>query len=341
VTVLVTGAAGFLGINVVRRLARDGHQVVGFDTVELPESARTAAFGDLPNVVDVRGDVCRPDDLANVMRTYEVTRVVHLGAVTVARDESPERTGTAVRVNVVGTANVLAACARHNVGRCLIVSSSAVYGDTVFGTAPVTEDVTPVPRSVYGITKLAAEELAAAALRRDGVDTVVARVTALFGPWERPTCSRTLPSPLWQLLAMADAGQRVTVASGGHRDWTYVEDAAAALAALLTAKRPRYRVYNVGCGAVWSPAVLAELLKMTQPGFDYTVAESDTNLSYGDDLNRKRHPLDSSRLRTEYGIAFAGPESACRRYYEWWQQYRHHVNQPLCAGWRNQSQIVR
>lgn len=331
-TVLVTGAAGFLGINMVRRLANDGHRVVGLDTTTLSQSVRSAAFGDLPDVVEVRGDICRPGDLADAISRYRVTRVVHLGAVTVARDEGPARTRTAVRVNVVGTQNVLAACAQHRVLRCVIASSSAVYGDTVFGPAPVTEEAPATPQSLYGVTKLAAEELAAAALLRDGVDAVVARVTALFGPWERPTGSRSLPSPLWQMLAMADAGTRVTVAGGGHRDWTYVEDAAAALATLLTAARPRHRVYNVGCGVVWSPAVLAELLKASQPGFDFAVAECETNLNYGDDLTRTRQPLDSGRLRTEYGIAFASPESACRRYHLWWQQYRHHVSQPLAGG---------
>jgi len=328
-TVLVTGAAGFLGINMVRRLASDGHRVVGLDTVTLPRGVRSAAFGDYPHVVDVRGDVCRPGDLADAIGRYRVTRIVHLGAVTVARDEGPARTHTAVRVNVAGTQNVLAACAQHRVARCVIASSSAVYGDAVFGPEPVAEGASVTPQSLYGITKLAAEELAIAALLRDGVDAVVARLTALFGPWECPTGSRTLPSPLWQILTMADAGRRITVAGRGHRDWTYVEDAATALASLLTAARPRHRIYNVGCGVVWSPAVLAELLKTSHPGFDFAVAERETNLNYGDDLTRTRQPLDSGRLRSEYGTVFASPESACRRYYLWWQQYRHHVSQPL------------
>lgn len=326
--VLVTGATGFLGINLVRRLAQDGHRVVAFDTVRLSGELRAAAFGDLPEILEVQGDVCQPTALTEVMDRYQVTRVVHLGAVTVAPDASPAQHHTAVRVNVAGTQNVLAACVQKRVLRCVVASSSAVYGDAVFGHEPVTEQVPAAPRSLYGITKLAAEELTNAAVLRDGLDAVVARITALYGPWERPTGSRALASPLWQVMSLAEAGHKVTISSRGHRDWTYVEDAAAALAVLATAARPQHRIYNVGCGAVWSPTVLAEILKTSGLGFEFAVDDHQSNLNYGDDLTRKRQPLDSGRLRTEYGSVFSSPQVACHRYHLWWQQNHRVISHP-------------
>lgn len=306
-TVLVTGGDGFLGRNVVEALHAAGHTVVSVD----PRHATGRPPG---GAGQIRADVTDPVALRRAFAPGTVDAVVHLAAATIGPHDD---VAAGIRLNVVGTQTVLRIAQDAGVRRCLVLSSTAVFGDAVYGHRPLDEEMHPTPVSAYGVSKYAAESLTRQAnAESPSFEAVVVRVPALFGPWERETPQRTLMSPPLQLVRALDTGEQVVLARGGHRDWTFAPDVAQAILGLLAAPRLEHETYHLGCGQTWNLAVLADLMVERNLPVSYTTAET-TSLAYGDDLQRHRVPLDPSRAVAELGVACAPPRAACGRYLDW------------------------
>lgn len=219
-SVLVTGAAGFLGRHVVDRLHRTGHHVTGLDLRD----------GEGIGVTE-RADIRRPLRLRPFARADVVVHLAALGGVqpSLAAPEAYHRT------NVIGTAHVLAACRAAGVARVVIASSSSVYGHC---PRPAGETRAPRPLSPYAVTKLGAEALAAS-FAGPALEIVVVRPFTVVGPGQRPDMlvSRLLagePLRLWDF----------------ERDFTPVSAVAGAIARACTAPMASpYEVFNLGTGA--------------------------------------------------------------------------------------------
>lgn len=141
--VLVTGASGFVGLNVVEALLARGDEVAAFGDVGMPERAR-AAFGALPGrCVEALGDVRDERTVARAFEAHAPQKVVHAAALTPGPRTERAMAAAAVEVNVLGTLRVLEAAARSRVERVVLLSSAAVYGDSGFGAAPLDEAETP------------------------------------------------------------------------------------------------------------------------------------------------------------------------------------------------------
>src|SRR5262245_4876495 len=152
--VLVTGAAGFIGSHLCRRLVAEGHEVVGFD--DLSEGDEGSNLADVPEARLVEGDVRDADAVADAAAGCEV--IFHQAARKSVPRSVAEPEAFA-EVNVGGTLNVLLAA--RDVGAAVVfASSSSVYGDQ--DAFPLREDLEPRPRSPYAATKLAGEGLARA-----------------------------------------------------------------------------------------------------------------------------------------------------------------------------------
>lgn len=307
-TTLVTGGDGFLGRNVVEALHAAGHTVWSVDA--------RAGSGNLPDGVRwIRADVTDPVALRQVLVPGAADSVVHLAAATIGRDDD---VAAGTRLNVVGTQNVLRTAQEAGVRRCLVLSSTAVFGDAAYGDRPIDEDVNPTPVSAYGISKVAAESLVRHANAEvSSFEAVVIRVPALFGPWEHETPQRALMSPPLQLVRALGASEPVVLARGGDRDWTFAPDVAQAILALLVTPRLEHDLYHLGCGQTWNLAVLADLMGERGLQLSYTTAVTRTSIIYGDDLRRRRVPLDARRAVAEIGVAFSPPRVACGRYLDW------------------------
>jgi UDP-glucose 4-epimerase len=173
VQILVTGAAGRIGSKVVPELARHGHTVKALDRRQMPPEVRHAAE-------TVYADLTDPLAMLNAVRGCEA--VAHIGAIpapTVPPDEL-------LRLNVVGTQNVLEAAAAHDIPRVVLTSSVGALGFS-FPTHPCLPDYLPVdtahprrPQDVYGLSKLMNEESAAAMTRLNGMTTIVLRPPAVW-----------------------------------------------------------------------------------------------------------------------------------------------------------------
>lgn len=238
--VLVTGAAGFIGSHLVRRLRAEGERVVGVDAFR----GTTTAARAVARLDELQGDpgfdlvTCDlADDGADLASlTRDAAAVFHLAARPGARDGD---VAMLRRDNVRATVRLLEAAAATGVPDLVLASSSSVYGDAG-ADVPSREDGPVAPLSVYGQTKLDAEHLCRAAPIR----ARVVRLFTVYGPHQRPDMAFA------RFVAAALAGGQAPryQATGSARDYTFVTDAVDGLIrALRCGTAP---VYNVSGGAV-------------------------------------------------------------------------------------------
>jgi UDP-glucose 4-epimerase len=213
VKVLVTGGAGFIGTNLVRRLLVEGHEPIAFDDFS------TGLESNLTGL-DVRVERGSLVDTEAVARAADgVDAIVHLAA----RGSVPRSVEYPVathEVNATGTLHVLEAARRHGV-QVIMSSSSSVYGANPL--LPKIERTWTQPLSPYAASKLAGEGYMLGYQASYGLPTLVFRFFNVFGPWQRPDHDYAAVVPKWLWRALA--GQAIEVHGDGTqtRDFTYVD----------------------------------------------------------------------------------------------------------------------
>jgi nucleoside-diphosphate-sugar epimerase len=297
--ILVTGAAGFVGLNVTRVLATRGHRVVALDHRSPDQAVYRFLAGVADRVAWARADVREGPSVLQLLRAHGVGRVIHAAAVTATRaDWEQERAGDLFAVNVLGTIATLQAARTVEVDRVVVVGSGAAVG---FGPPdrPVPEEAPAAPTELYGISKYAAER---AAIRLRDVlqmDIVVVRMAQPYGPMERPSPDRAVLSPIAEWVEAAAAGRAIEApALDGARDWIYVEDVADAYARLVEAERLGHGLYNLGPGANVPVRDVLDAIRRAWPRAEVVVrADATPNPNLAAD--RLRGPLQVQRLADE------------------------------------------
>ncbi len=251
-TVLLTGAAGFIGMHVSLALLARGETVVGIDNlndyydVSLKE-ARLARLTTHENFSFVRGDIA---DLDTVMAASKgVDRIVHLAAQAGVR-YSMENPGAYIQANIVGHMNMLEAARALGDGlrHMVYASSSSVYGGNTKLPFSV-EDQVDNPVSLYAATKKSDELMSNAYAVTYGIPLTGLRFFTVYGPWGRPDMSAYI------FTRKIVDGDPIPVFNNGdmQRDFTYVDDIVSGVLSVLDlpAKpnadgKPAHRVYNLG-----------------------------------------------------------------------------------------------
>ncbi len=251
-TVLVTGAAGFIGFHLSKALLARGEDVVGFDNfdpyydVRLKE-ARAAELGKNPRFRMVRGDLADDGVFAGVLADRSIDRVAHLAAQAGVR-YSLTHPEVYIRTNIIGHFNVIEACRRRgDIKHLVYASSSSVYGGNEKLPFSV-EDKIDKPVSLYAATKAANELVSHAYSHLFAVPATGLRFFTVYGPWGRPDMS------LWIFTKAILEGKPIPLFNGGEmrRDFTFVEDIVAGVIAALDRppvagdKKAAHRVYNLG-----------------------------------------------------------------------------------------------
>ncbi|RRN79492.1 SDR family NAD(P)-dependent oxidoreductase [Pseudoxanthomonas sp. SGD-10] len=244
-TVLVTGAAGFIGAYICRALAARGDQVVGLDNYNDyydPALKRDRVAALCPRVDIRRLDLADRQGLAALFAEVRPRRVVHLAAQAGVR-YSLQNPHAYVASNLEGFVNVLEQCRHGDVEHLVYASSSSVYGDSA--TPPFSEDQrVDRPRSLYAATKAANELMAYTYAQLYGLRATGLRFFTVYGPWGRPDMA-----PLLFSRAVL-AGRPIEVFNHGRmqRDFTHVDDiVAGVLGALDRADGgERHEVFNLG-----------------------------------------------------------------------------------------------
>ncbi len=243
--VLVTGAAGFIGFHLARRLLERGDSVVGVDNlnayydVALKE-ARLARLRQFPAFAFERADLA---DRAAMERVFAAggrfDAIVNLAAQAGVR-YSVENPHAYVEANVVGFLNVLEGARRHGTGHLVFASTSSVYG--LGKELPYREDAdTDHPVSLYAATKKADEVMAHSYAHLFGLPTTGLRFFTVYGPWGRPDMA------LFKFTRGILAGTPIPVFNEGRmvRDFTYVDDIVEGVVRVVDRPGP-YRIFNIG-----------------------------------------------------------------------------------------------
>lgn len=260
-TILVTGAAGFIGAELCRQLIARGDRVVGIDNmndyypVSLKED-RLASIRQLPGAAErfVFDRVDFSDDAAleNATRGIEIERIAHLGAQAGVR-YSLENPRAYAKSNLVGHLNILELARERGVAHLVYASSSSVYGGNESLPFRV-EDRADHPVSLYAATKKADELMSETYAHLYRIPQTGLRFFTVYGPWGRPDMAP------WLFTSAILEGRPIKVFNHGRmmRDFTYIDDIIAGVIAALDnapaddgqekagGSRAPHRLYNIG-----------------------------------------------------------------------------------------------
>lgn len=255
--VLVTGAAGFIGSNLVGALLAKGYKVAGvdnFDDLYEPKfkEENIRSFSDSPNFKFEKADVRDLPTMRGVFEREKPDYVVHLAARPDTRDavKSPQ---IYIDINITGSVNILELSKDHGVKNLVLASSSSVYGNTE--EVPWREDfAADRPLSPYGATKRADELLAYSYHHNFGLNITCLRYFNAYGEKNRPT----MVPYIWGLAILR--GEEIEISGDGSRsrDYTYIGDVVDATIKAME-KPLGFEILNVGNS---SPVSLNELLKV-------------------------------------------------------------------------------
>ncbi|SIN76151.1 UDP-glucuronate 4-epimerase [Sulfurivirga caldicuralii] len=225
-TALVTGAAGFIGFHLSRRLLEEGWQVVGIDNLNdyydpaLKES-RLRELEKHPAAEHFqfeRLDIADRAGIEHLFGQHTFDRVIHLAAQAGVR-YSLENPHAYVDSNLVGFVNILEVCRHHRIEHLLYASSSSVYG--LNEKVPFSEgDRTDAPISLYAATKKSNELMAFTYSHLFNIPMTGMRFFTVYGPWGRPDMA------YWSFTEKILKGEEIPVFNHGNlkRDFTYIDD---------------------------------------------------------------------------------------------------------------------
>jgi UDP-glucuronate 4-epimerase len=251
-TVLITGAAGFIGMHVAKILLERGRAVVGVDNLNdyydpKLKRDRLAQLSGYSDFSFEALDVCDRASVAALFEQHSFERVVHLAAQAGVR-YSLINPYAYIESNISGFLNMLEACRLQGVGHLVYASSSSVYGGNK--ELPFSErHNVDHPVSLYAATKKANELMAHTYSHLYRLPTTGLRFFTVYGPWGRPDMA------LFEFTRAIIAGETIKVFNHGHmvRDFTYIDDIARGV--VLTLDRPPtdgaqndapYRIFNIG-----------------------------------------------------------------------------------------------
>lgn len=262
--ILVTGAAGFIGMHVAQRLLDRGETVVGLDNLDpyydpALKEARLARLEKHDAFEFVRMDLADREGMPRLFAKHDFEGVVHLGAQAGVR-HSLDHPHDYIDSNVTGTLNVLEGCRHHGVGHLVYASTSSAYGlSTDMPFSP--QGTADHPAAIYAASKRATELMAHSYSHLYGLPTTGLRFFTVYGPWGRPDMA------LFLFTKKMLAGESIPVFNHGRhrRDFTYVDDIAEGVVRILykpaapdpawSSDKPAlgsscvpWRIYNIGNG---------------------------------------------------------------------------------------------
>jgi UDP-glucuronate 4-epimerase len=311
--VLVTGAAGFIGMHCAQRLLARGDKVLGIDNLSPYYSVKLKkdrlAQLEHPRFSFTRLDLADADALREAFKRHKPGRVLHLAAQAGVRYslENPE---AYIQTNLVGFANLLECCRRHPPGHLVYASSSSVYGANTELPWSESQNVDH-PVSLYAATKKANELLAHVYSHLYGLHTTGLRYFTVYGPWGRPDMSAFL------FAQAIMQGKPIQVFNHGdmQRDFTYIDDIVEGTLRVLD--RPaHYAVYNIGNH---QPVNLLDYIAALERAFGKKAKLRMKPMQPGD---VKATYADTAALRAAVGFAPSTPlDTGLARFAEWFRRY--------------------
>jgi len=334
-TVIVTGAAGFIGMHVAERLLERGETVIGVDNFNAyyepaMKTARAARLEGRNGFRMVRMDIAEHEAMRRLIADSGADRVVHLAAQAGVR-YSIDNPFAYERSNLMGHLSVLEACRHAGVKHLVYASSSSVYGDQPLDGAGFREDEpADRPVSLYAATKRSCELMSQSYATLYGLPQSALRFFTVYGPWGRPDMA------LFKFTKAMLEGQPIDVYGHGQmeRDFTYVDDIVAGVIGALdrpaavdpqwradspnpsTSGVAPWRVLNLGAGR------REPLMRYIAVLEDALGVKATLNLMPIQDGDVSRTEADVTETRAALGYAPSTPiEIGVGRFVDWYRDF--------------------
>jgi len=334
-TILVTGAAGFIGFHLSKALLDLGHNVIGIDNINdyydvnlkygrldalginSAEASvdlnvcKSSQFGDQMQFVKI--DLANRVELPKIFEAHTIDSVCNLAAQAGVRYslENPE---VYVDSNVTGFLNILECCRNFKISRLIFASSSSVYGNS--DEVPFKESANvDHPISLYAATKKSNELMAHCYSHLYGFETIGLRFFTVYGPWGRPDMA---------MFLFTDSiinNKPINVFNNGKlsRDFTYIDDIVSGILATLLknlSKDIGYKLYNIGNS---QPVQLLYYITEIERVLDKTALKNFMPMQAGD---VKQTYADVSALKADYGYQPNTPiETGIEAFVNWYKSY--------------------
>jgi nucleoside-diphosphate-sugar epimerase len=302
--ILVTGAAGFVALNIVEHLLSAGRDVVGLDRIPFPPRA-VRDFAALPGRFTlIGGSILSSADLSRALTMAPIEAVIHCAVITAGTAREKSDPETIVAVNIQGAVGALMAAARRGVKRFVYPSSGSIYGTAARGVAVIEEDsLLPAPVMLYGLTKRAAETILPRVAETQGMSFTAARLGSVYGPWEYATGVRDTLSPMLQALECARSGREAVLGPPWRGDYIYSKDVATGLVRIADTPSLSRTVYNLGFGRAMTAEDWCVALAPLIPGFQWRRAGAGEAHNVESHSGFDRGAFDVGKVLAETGFA--------------------------------------
>ena len=332
--ILVTGAAGFIGMHVAMRLLADGHEVIGLDNINdyydvRLKQARLAHIGSPNQFHFHKLDLADRDGITNLFSETRPEIVINLAAQAGVR-YSLENPHSYIDSNLVGFTNILEACRHFEVGHLVYASSSSVYGlneEMPFHEGQNTDH----PLALYGATKKANELLAHSYSHLFNLPTTGLRFFTVYGPWGRPDMA------LFKFTDAILSGQPIDIYNHGHmtRDFTYIDDIVEGVVRLAMRPAQSYAkfealnpdagrssapwlIFNIGNG---QPTPLLDYITALEQALGIEAQKNFLEMQPGDVVATAS---DTSRLNDWVGFKpDTSVQAGVEKFVEWYRSHYH------------------
>ena len=252
---LVTGAAGFIGSHLIKKLLVKGHEVLAMDRLSESKKSLVSLFAGNSRIRFIKADLANKNDTKDEY-FRNIDWVFHLGAVS-RTQESLERPLYYHKVNVTGTFNILSASMRMGVKKFFYAGSASVYG--VSPEIPTTENAPILLDSPYAVSKFLAEKMVMHYGKIYKLPVISVRMVSVYGP--KLYEGGTYGSILTLFMGQKKAGKPFTVVGNGEqrKDLVYVADAVEAILKLIHSPI-KNEIFNIGGGRTYSIMEIVEQL---------------------------------------------------------------------------------
>ncbi len=314
-TILVTGAAGFIGSHAAQKLIEKGYRVVGVDNFSdfydrtWKEMNLKSIKGDKLDVEEI--DITSGDEISKLVRLVRPWGILHLAAMAGVRP-SIEQPAYYAKVNVEGTTHLLQAAVKTGVQKFAFASSSSVYGNAA--KVPFSEeDPVEEPISPYAATKRAGELVCYTFWHLYKLPIASLRFFTVYGPRQRPDLA------IHKFTRLITAGKPVPFFGDGttSRDYTFVDDTVSGIIASIE-KVEQFRIYNLGGS---SPVSLNELIAELERAIGKK-AILDRKPAQPGDVERTFADLTRSKAELGYEPKISLAEGL-KRFVAWFNEFGH------------------
>lgn len=330
--ILITGAAGFIGFHLSKKLLEHGYQIIGIDNLNdyydrSLKQSRLEILEEYKNFNFYKVDIKYKAEVDNIFETYKPTKVINLAAQAGVR-YSIENPYAYLDSNLTGFMNILEACRKYPVDHLLYASSSSVYGGNKIAPFSTNHNVDH-PVSLYAATKKSNELMAHAYSHLFGIPTTGLRFFTVYGPYGRPDMA------YFSFTKDIIAGKPIKVYNHGNmeRDFTYIDDIVYGIVKLidkvptaikkwdeskddLSTSFAPYKIYNIGNN---NPVQLMRFINALESALGKEAEKIYMDMQAGDVL---RTYADVSDLERDINFKpITSIEEGLMKFVEWYEEY--------------------